>query len=82
MRRAASTTSRMKIPQSLCLAPSSGNGLLLASGNQRSCASSFGTADVGWREGVVALSLHNEAGEVVRRTSVRLSDLRAPTLAR
>jgi hypothetical protein len=31
---------------------------------------------------VVALSLHNEAGEVVRRTSVRLSDLRAPTLAR
>jgi alkaline phosphatase D len=33
---------------------------------------------VDWWEGVVALSLRNEAGEVVRRTSVRLADLSAP----
>jgi alkaline phosphatase D len=40
-------------------------------------AANFGTVDVDWWEGVVALSLRNEAGEVVRRTSVRLADLRA-----
>jgi alkaline phosphatase D len=41
-------------------------------------AANFGTVDVDWWEGVVALSLRNEAGEVVRRTSVRLADLSAP----
>jgi alkaline phosphatase D len=45
-------------------------------------AANFGTADVDWWEGVVALSLRNAAGEVVRRTSVRLADLRAPEPAR
>ena len=45
-------------------------------------AANFGTADVEWLEGVVALSLRNGAGEVVRRTSVRLADLRAPERAR
>jgi hypothetical protein len=45
-------------------------------------AVNFGTVDVDWWEGVVALSLRNEAGEVVRRTSIRLADLRAPDPAR
>ena len=42
-------------------------------------AANFGTTDVECLVGVVALSLRSGA---VRRTSVRLSDLRAPALAR
>jgi alkaline phosphatase D len=40
-------------------------------------AANFGTVDVDWWEGQVTLSIRNEANEVVRRVSVKLSDLRS-----
>jgi alkaline phosphatase D len=39
-------------------------------------APNFGTADVDWWEGTVTLSLRNGAGEPVRRSIVRLGELR------
>ena len=39
-------------------------------------AANFGTVDVDWWEGSLALSLRSESGEPVRRTVVRLDELR------
>jgi hypothetical protein len=38
-------------------------------------AANFGTADIDWWEGTLTLSLRNEAGEPVRRHSLRLDEL-------
>jgi hypothetical protein len=40
-------------------------------------AANFGTIDVDWWAGTLAVSLRNEAGEVVRRETLALSDLKA-----
>ncbi len=38
-------------------------------------AANLGTADIDWWEGTLTLSLRNEAGEPVRRHSLRLDEL-------
>jgi alkaline phosphatase D len=40
-------------------------------------APNFGTIDIDWRDGTVTIALRDEAGEAVRRHSIRIDDLRA-----